>query len=312
MHNTGEIAVAVIIFNRPDLMGGLFRQIRAYRPRRLYLIADGPRPDRAGEDSLCRYTRMSAEGEIDWRCEVSRCYSDRNMGCKLRIVSGLDYVFEREELAIILEDDTHPAPDFFPFVTSALEYFRSDNRVFSITGTNIMQFATRHRRKALLSKYTHIWGWATWRRSWLKYDADVDCLDDIDFRQKMAGVLGSRRHFEFWESLLRSVRDGHVDTWDYQLQAAAWNSGGFCLTPPVNLVSNVGFRADATHTTKGSVFARLRTSPLPLGLGYLASTGSETYDWWFQNVFHNPGWLILKVRALAMRAQGANTNDRRN
>jgi len=109
--------VAFFIFNRPDLTRLSFERIASYQPHRLYLIADAARSD--AERERVEATRAVVE-QIDWPCEVARVYAEKNMGCKQRLVSGLQYVFERETQAIIVEDDVLAHPDFFEFCHTML------------------------------------------------------------------------------------------------------------------------------------------------------------------------------------------------
>lgn len=48
--------------------------------------------------------------------------------------SGISWVFEQVEAAILLEDDCVPAPTFFPFCTELLERYRMDARIGMIAG----------------------------------------------------------------------------------------------------------------------------------------------------------------------------------
>jgi hypothetical protein len=286
--------VVLVLFNRPDLINEVMSPVRKYGPDRIYLIADGPRADRSGERALCNAARAAAAGSIDWRCEVSCHFSDSNLGCRNRVVSGLDAVFEHESEAVILEDDTVAHDDFLPYCERMLEAHRDDERVFSITGTKLFS-QMGQQKSAFLSRFTHIWGWATWRRSWLRYDRELRCLGNGELRARLQSMLPSR-HVRHWERVLADVQAGRIDTWDYQLQASAWLADGFCLTPPRNLVSNRGFRPDATHTAKPGLFAEMRT--YSLAASAVAYRGqSPSYEWLFQNMFHNPSRPLAWVRA---------------
>ena len=106
--------VAFLIFNRPHTTQRVFAEIAKARPPKLLVVADGPRNDRPGEAELCAQTRAIID-QVDWDCEVLTHYADKNMGCKKRIASGIDWVFTQVEEAIILEDDCLPEASFFQF-----------------------------------------------------------------------------------------------------------------------------------------------------------------------------------------------------
>lgn len=245
-----ETPVVLLIFNRPDLTARVFEAIAAQQPRRLLVVADGPRNE--AERELCEQTR--AVIQVDWDCEVETNYADENMGCKMRVSSGLDWAFSRVEEAIILEDDCLPAPDFFIFCAEMLERYRNDKRVMHISGDNFVPLSDSSVDYGF-SRYVHVWGWATWRRAWLHYD--VTATRWPLEREKLLASCADKNEVRYWNAAFESVFRGELDTWDYQWGLACWLQSGLAVVPRVNLVSNLGFRADATHTTNESGLANL-------------------------------------------------------
>jgi hypothetical protein len=239
--------IAFIIFNRPRHTRESFSVIRAQRPSRLFIIADGPRAGHATDAHRCQETRAVVE-QIDWPCEVSRLYADQNMGCKRRVSSGLDWVFEQTDRAIVLEDDCVPHADFFSYCDDLLERYASDERVWVITGNNFQDGQVRGDASYYFSKYNHCWGWATWSRAWQNYRVDIpfwlEWKQTPDWRRKTP----DRIERKVWTDLLDRVQAGLIDTWDYQWTACVWFHGGLTATPNKNLVTNIGFGPDATHT----------------------------------------------------------------
>ena len=119
-------AVAFIIFKRPEETQRVFAEIRKVKPPKLLVVADGSRPDRPGEDLQCAAARAIID-QVDWECEIFRNYADTNLGCRDRISSGLDWVFDTVEEAIIIEDDCLPHPTFFRFAEELLERYRDES-----------------------------------------------------------------------------------------------------------------------------------------------------------------------------------------
>ncbi|MCX5679732.1 MAG: glycosyltransferase family 2 protein, partial [Candidatus Omnitrophica bacterium] len=167
-----ETPVVLTIFNRPDKTELVFNAISKARPRQLFVIADGPRPDAPGENERCLDARAIIE-RVDWDCCLRKNYSDVNMGCKRRVSSGLDWVFSSVEEAILLEDDTLPSHSFLFFCQELLEKYRYDNRINYISGTNYQLGKSRTDYSYFFSRYASFWGWATWRRAWRHYDVDM-------------------------------------------------------------------------------------------------------------------------------------------
>ena len=279
-----SVPVAFVIFNRPDLTAQVFERIRKARPRQLFLIADGPRTPEDAEK--CARAREIAQ-QVDWDCEVERNFSDTNLGCGRRPASGLDWVFSRVEQAIILEDDCVPAPSFFEFCESLLSRYRDDERVMHISGDSFQLGRVRTDCSYYFSKYTHSCGWATWRRAWKHYDYEIKGWEEFKRREALKTIFPDPFERAFWikkcEPFYRGTRD---DAWDYQWNCALWMRGGLSIFPAVNLVSNLGWRADGTHTRETSRWANLPTGEIneivhPPAVAPNHEADAFAFDEWF-------------------------------
>jgi hypothetical protein len=184
---------------------------------------------------------------VDWSCEVSTHYSDVNLGCKRRISSGLQWVFEQAEEAIVLEDDCLPAPSFFPFCQQLLERYRDDERVFLISGDNFLGKAGRDTDSYYFSKYTMIWGWASWRRAFAHYDPEMRSWPEYRDAGRLREMCETRAERKFWQRRFDQAYHGRVDTWDYQMLYACWRQRMLAIAPERNLISNIGFSPGASH-----------------------------------------------------------------
>lgn len=252
--------VALIIFNRPDSTKRVFEAIRRIKPPKLFVIADGPRADRPDDKEKCAETRLIIDS-IDWDCEVFKNYSDINLGCGVRPATGITWVFEQVEEAIILEDDCLPHPSFFDFCQELLEKYRYDERIMHISGDNF-QFGRRQEKYSYyFSRYNHIWGWATWRRSWANYDYDMKLWPEIKKTGFLENIFEKKSYSLFWQTTFdNAYKDFNKNYWDYQWTFACWIQNGLSIIPNVNLVSNIGFNSAATHTKDNeSQFANIPT-----------------------------------------------------
>lgn len=257
--------VAFIIFNRPDTTARVFAEIAEARPRKLLVIADGPRPHKSGEAERCAATRAIID-RVDWDCEVLRNFSDTNLGCRNRVASGIDWVFEEVPEAIILEDDCLPDPTFFRFCEEMLDRYRDDERIAMISGDNFLFGGLDVGASYYFSRYCHIWGWASWRRAWKFYDRSV--LNWPQFRDDgwLDELVPDAAERRYWVSAFDGVYTGRIDTWDYQWALSAWIQGMLSIMPARNLISNIGFGEGATHTTRGSIYADMPRHPLSFPL----------------------------------------------
>jgi hypothetical protein len=277
--------VAFIIFNRPDTTERVFAEIAKAKPSKLLVVGDGPRSDRHGEAVKVAAARAILQ-RVDWECEVLTNFSDVNLGCKRRVSSGLDWVFEQVEEAIILEDDCLPDPSFFRFCQELLERYRHDQRIGMISGDNFQSGRRRNDDSYYFSKYVHIWGWATWRDRWAgSYDVTMAKWPRIRDEGWLVDMVGNAHEAAYWKKIFERVHRGEIDTWDYQWGFANWVEGRMSIAPTVNLISNIGFnRADATHTSGDSDAANLGLSPIsfplhhPLGVVRNIQADAHEYD----------------------------------
>lgn len=237
--------VAFLIFNRPDVTRRVFEAIAAARPERLLVVADGPRNTEEAE--ICRETRAIID-KVDWECDVRTNYSETNLGCKRRVSSGLDWVFENCEEAIIVEDDCLPHPSFFPFCEELLERFRYDERVAMISGSNFQGAANASEYSYFFTLNVTAWGWASWRRVWQHYDVDMKRWPELRDTSWLADRLVNAVAVKYWNGAFESTYRGENNTWDYQFFFSWWAQNAVAAVPQNNLVSNIGFGDVSTHT----------------------------------------------------------------
>ncbi len=244
--------ILLIVFNRPEKTRAVLDTFRAARPTRLYVAADGPRDTHSDDVALCETTRAIA-AEIDWKCEVKTLFRNENLGCRLAVSGAIDWFFEHEPEGIILEDDILVDFSFFSFATEMLERYRDDERVMSIGASNPLQEVTPTadpQASYLFSTYAMIWGWATWRRAWKNYDHTLETIaSSASIRAMRKAAVPGLDFVGHWLHKLRRVRNGTIDTWDFSLSYSQMRAGAFCVVPRMNLMKNIGFDAEATHTT---------------------------------------------------------------
>jgi hypothetical protein len=297
--------VAFIIFNRPDTTARVFAEIARARPPKLLVVGDGPRATRLGEAERVAATRAIIEA-VDWPCEVLTNFSEANLGCKNRVSSGIDWIFEQVEEAIILEDDCLPDPSFFRFCQEMLERYRQDQRIGMISGDN---FQFGHRSSAdsyYFSRCVHIWGWATWRDRWKgQYDAEMKTWADRRQAGWLEDVMLSDDEVAHWTKTFDKVAAGGIDTWDFQWVYTNWIGGRLSVLPHVNLISNIGFGTDATHTTGNSEVANLPAKAMEFSLRHpIAITADARADRrTFERLFMSPSLFRRIVRRLSSLIQ---------
>jgi len=243
--------VLLLAFRRPDTTRQVLEALQQLRPTRLFVACDGPRPAVADDAAACAATRALIEAAIDWPCAVERLYRSDNRGCRRGVSEALNWFFAQVAEGIVLEDDVVPTPDFFPYCAALLERYRHDGRIGAISGNNFQPHRPRDGSSYYFSLYNHVWGWASWRRAWRCYDAELTSWPA--FRdQGWLEQIGGQRFSRYWSRRIEAVWQGQCDTWDYIWTYSCWRQGLLTCLPAVNLVDNVGFgHAHATHTRDG-------------------------------------------------------------
>ena len=243
MYNT---PILFLIFNRPDTTKSVFEQIREIKPAKLYVAADGPRENRHGEDLRCAETR-DIISKIDWPCKLKTLYREKNLGCKIAVSSAISWFFEQEEYGVILEDDCLPNLSFFPFCEELLIRYKDDDRIGHIGGDCFLPGIIKNGLSYDFCSFAHIWGWASWRRVWKKYDVNFQYWNEGN-RNDLFNNLREKIYFTSFISDTLSGRNG-INTWDIQYFFTLRTQNQLSIYPAKNLVENIGFGTqDATHT----------------------------------------------------------------
>ena len=245
-----ETPILFIIFNRPETTRKVFNELCKLKPRNLYIAADGPRSDKPEDIDKCKNTRLVVQN-IDWECNVQTLFRDNNLGCGKGVSEAISWFFGNVEEGIILEDDCIPHADFFLFCSELLSRYKSDTSVLSIAGSNFQDGKKRGDASYYFSVHNRIWGWATWRRTWENYDFLLKNIEENEFAALVNRLFRRKAEQEYWMKVFEMTKGGKIDTWDFQFMFSQWKLSGLTITPNANLVSNIGYDNDATHTAWG-------------------------------------------------------------
>ncbi len=243
--------VLFVIFNRPDTTRRVFDAIRAARPERLFIAADGPRAGRADDAERCRAARAVVE-HVDWDCDVQTKLGDANVGLKRAVVSAVDWFFEHVPEGIILEDDCLPSPSFFPFCQALLARYRDDERVMQVSGNNYLMGRRSIRESYYFSRLSDIWGWATWRRAWRWFDLRMETYprfrDDGRLGDYIVDAGTAAWLTRYFDDAYRASDERGI--WSTAWMYAMVTQNALTIVPRVNLVANIGFGGDGTNVAR--------------------------------------------------------------
>lgn len=253
--------IAYFIFNRPLLTRQSFSMIKLQKPKKLLLIADGPRYNSHTDQINCKAVREIVNS-IDWPCKIYRNFSETNMGMKQRNISGLDWAFSITEDLIILEDDNLPNQSFFEFMSNFINYYKNNNKIFQISGVNWIEKKI-DTSSYYFSKYNNIWGWGTWKRSWKKFDPKI--LQWPNYKLSKSWLIKCPNVFEryYWEEIFNKYYSEDINSWAYAWLFSAFYNNGLTVVPNKNLVQNLGMDGDGTHKFNNKKILLKKTELIP-------------------------------------------------
>jgi hypothetical protein len=240
--------IAIIIFNRVNETKILLNSLKIIKPKIILIISDGPRESVIDDYFNVNNCRALVDQIITWECNITKIYSDINLGCLRRIVTGIDQVFKLHDKCIFLEDDCIPTLSFFKFMEWGLNYYKNNNQVGMISGSNLISDKYPIKSVNGFSQFINIWGWATWKHMWLKHNSYVT-INEIN--SNIFKILQNKNYqywqIIFWKELLKfTIYKG--STWDFQLQYTFFKNNLLSVYPKYNLINNIGFGENSTHT----------------------------------------------------------------
>ena len=246
-----DVPVALIFFNRPEPLKQVFDAIRKAKPTKLFLIQDGARESRPNDEINIEKCK-DIVANIDWECEVHRNYSEVNLGCGMRIYSGISWCFEHVDRLCIIEDDCKPTLDYFIFCAELLEMYKDDQRVDMISGMNNLETYDITPYSYIFARTGSIWGWATWKRVWDTIDYDLSFMEETDAIRLIQNLIQPRRlandlikiGWKKYESLKSGDK---LTSWSYQRGINAYLHHGLTIVPHKNLITNIGLTEDSVH-----------------------------------------------------------------
>ncbi|MDR0408153.1 MAG: hypothetical protein LBH45_04510 [Campylobacteraceae bacterium] len=260
--NDFKTPILLLVFNRLDTTIKVFNEIKKIQPKKFYIACDGPRENKKNELSKVKEVREYILKNIDWDCEIKTLFRDENLGCKYSISDAITWFFNNEEQGIILEDDCLPNKSFFAFCEKMLEKYKNNLKIGHIGGSNFQKNIKRGDADYYFSAYSHVWGWASWANRWIKYNVELDNIDNDKFLYK---YFKNKNAIKYWSHIFKAMKDKKIDTWDYQWTFTLWNNNQISIIPNKNLISNIGFGDGATHTKfKHDPFANMPTFELTI------------------------------------------------
>ena len=236
--------ILILGFNRPNLLQELINRIKVFEPEKIYISIDGARKNNTKDKKLIEKIKKIVLNEITWDCDLKTKFFENNYGVKNAPVKGINWLFENEEMGIILEDDVNPDISFFPFITTLLNKYKYDHKIMMISGNNYIYSKNKIKENYYFSKSPGTHGWATWKRSWKKFDLSMMNFTKFDFFKILYyfNFNLAKTHYFYKRFLL--CKNDKIQAWDYQHFYSIINNNGLIIKPNINLCKHIGWELE--------------------------------------------------------------------
>lgn len=287
--------ILVIVFNRPSKTRNIVDFLKKLPPRSIYVAADGAR--HSGEADRCHEVRQIVS-ELASYHHVETRFSDINLGCGKNVAGAIQWVLEKNEETIIVEDDVQITNEFIQFCDASLSFYKSESVVAAISGGPLQNLNKENFPPLFMTSYPNIWGWATWRRSFHCFDLELKEYSNWGILSVIRQRFGMNIVSLYWWIIILLVRSRRIDTWDFQFYFRTWADHAYTLTPRANLTQNVGFDSEATHvhtapSNVGQLDGDTETASMIRAIDTLSPSANRTYEAQLDSTLYRINWFTL-------------------
>ena len=267
MEQRFDIPILYIVFNRLDVVGQTFQEIKKIKPKQLFIASDGARNNK--ESIKVNFIRKFILDNIDWECEVKTLFKKKNVGVNMGTFSAIEWFFKNVKMGIILEDDCYPSPSFFRYCKELLIKYETNPKVVTISGFTPIEVPHRMKESYYFSKYFGCWGWACWRDKWPGEKLFSSDSEKIIKEGKLNKIIKNPIDRIIFGRRFKHNLIGKVKDWGDALNLINFKNHEICIKPKNNLISNLGFVKEATNTSNNLIdkkFLNLKLSELKFPL----------------------------------------------
>lgn len=280
-------SIALFTHRRPYHTKKILKSLNNLSFKRIYIINDGWRNDL--EKKLVLKVRNIIDRKENFN-KVHKLFLNQNIGIRNIFKIGLDWIFNNEKKIIILEDDTLPNKSFFKFCDKLLIKYKNKNKISMICGTNFKSSLTNKSKNSyFFSKYSFIWGWATWKDRWALYDNQLKKWNEYKNSKSFSKYFANNNEMKFWKNnfdyLSKNPKKG---SWDFPLTFANFYSKKISIVPKVNLVTNIGYDDPSGNNPKKNSNLKRINLKFPLKHPSKLKTLNEYDCFCSQKVFSMP------------------------
>ncbi len=258
MSKAFQIPVLLLLFNRPAHTKGVLDRLRQLRPANVYIHCDAARDNFLEEEEKVEMVRKTVAKHIDWPCETHFLYRTHNMGLREGVYGALNWFFNQVDYGIIIEDDCLADLSFFYFCEALLVKYADNEQMMHIGGSNLSEAHTATLTESyVFTRFSFVWGWASWSRAWKKMALDLQGLDEFEQQGFISTLVPDKQAQHYMMQKFKDTQQRKNNSWAYAWFYSILKNNGLCIVPKINLVQNTGIGDEsATHTTAKNTSAQ--------------------------------------------------------
>lgn len=246
--------IILFVYNRPEHTKKTFDALKLNQlasESLLFIFSDGYKneKDRKKVEEVRNYITT-----ISGFKEIKITLREKNLGLADSVISGVTQIINEYGKVIVLEDDIVTSPYFLNFMNEALDFYKDDKRIYSISGYNFpIKIPKSYHHKVYISPRPSSWGWGTWKDRWEKVDWRISDYDNfINNKEEIKKFnLGGND----LTRMLKRQMSGEINSWAIRWTYAHYKVCGYCLFPIMSLAKNIGADSSGVHTKKTNKYS---------------------------------------------------------
>jgi hypothetical protein len=250
-----QVPVILFTYNRPDHLRRTLESLKTDKIPLLYIYSDGAKTRK--DEAAVLEVRSVIRG-IDW-CRTIITERETNLGLGRSVLAGVTEVLEKEEMAIVFEDDLVSVPGTYQYLTAALERYRGDKQVMSVAGWNHERVTPADiTDQPYFDGRTESWVWGTWARVWPEMAEKNSAALIRECRKEGIDI------FRYGKDIPEMAQEeSSRNIWWVRFMLLHMVHHGLCFRPPWSLVEHIGIDNAGTNVRDNDIWAseQLRSCP---------------------------------------------------
>ena len=252
--------IVLFVYNRPGHLERTLRYLAANTlapASDLFIFSDGAKTSKDAEKvASVRAMSHAANGFKS----VKVIEREKNMGLAASVIEGVTALVNEYGKVIVLEDDLESSPYLLQYMNDALNAYENNEQVMHI-GAYMYPVSPEGLPETFFCRLVTSWGWATWKRAWRHFEADIETLNSRFDREKIHAFSMDGTE-NFWK-IFQEFRAGKNNSWATRWYASVFLRHGIALHPARSMVNNIGHDASGTHSGVSDMYTvKLATQPV--------------------------------------------------